>query len=99
MLASLSGARPEDGGLASGIVNTTYQVGSALGLAVMTAIAAAYGADEIGNQAALVDGFRAAFVGAVVLAVAGAGLGLAWLRQPRAAAPRLDRPVAEQLAD
>ena len=100
MLASLSGARPEDGGLASGIVNTTYQVGSALGLAVMTAIAAAYGADEIGNPAALVDGFRAAFVGAVGLAVVGAVLGLVWLRQPRAEVAETHAPVAvQQLAD
>ena len=32
-------ARPEDGGLASGLVNTTYQVGSAIGLAAMVAVA------------------------------------------------------------
>jgi hypothetical protein len=34
-----AGAHPEDGGLASGLVNTTYQVGSAIGLAAMVAIA------------------------------------------------------------
>ena len=36
---AISAARPEEGGLAAGIVNTSYQVGSALGLAVMTAVA------------------------------------------------------------
>ena len=41
--AALSAARPEEGGLASGIVNTSYQVGSALGLAAITAPATANG--------------------------------------------------------
>ncbi len=54
---AISAARPEEGGLASGIVNTSYQVGSAIGLAAMTAIAAAYGADRIGDPVALTDGF------------------------------------------
>jgi predicted MFS family arabinose efflux permease len=35
---AISSARPEEGGLASGIVNTSYQVGSALGLAAITAV-------------------------------------------------------------
>ncbi len=39
MITSTATARPEDGGLASGLVNTTYQVGSAIGLAVMVAVA------------------------------------------------------------
>ena len=83
MLAALSGPKPEEGGLASVIVNTTYQVGSALGLAVMTAIAMAQGADEIGNPAALVDGFRTAFLGAAAVAIVGAILAAAWLHVPR----------------
>jgi len=86
MLAALSGARPEESGLASGIVNTTYQVGSALGLAAITAVATAYGAGQLGDVAALVDGFQAAFVGAAIIALVGAGLALVSLRQPAAAA-------------
>ena len=69
---ALSSARPEEGGLASGIVNTSYQVGSALGLAAMTAIAAAHGANQLGNPIALTNGFSAAFLGATVLAAVGA---------------------------
>ena len=38
MITSTMGARPEDAGLASGLVNTTYQVGSAIGLAAMVRI-------------------------------------------------------------
>ncbi|WP_328916271.1 MULTISPECIES: MFS transporter [unclassified Streptomyces] len=79
---ALSSARPEEGGLASGIVNTSYQVGSALGLAAMTAIAAAHGANQLGNPTALTNGFSAAFLGAAVLAAVGAGASLLTLRTP-----------------
>lgn len=77
---ALSSARPEEGGLASGIVNTSYQVGSALGLAAMTALAAAHGAGEPGNPTALTNGFSAAFLGAAVLAAVGALAALLTLR-------------------
>lgn len=84
---ALSSARPEEGGLASGIVNTSYQVGSALGLAVATAIAAAAGAGELGDRVALTDGFSAAFVTAAALALAGAVLALVTLRTRAPEAP------------
>lgn len=82
---AISSARPEEGGLASGIVNTSYQVGSALGLAVMTALAASRGADQLGNLPNLTDGFSAAFTGAAVIAAAGAVLAAVTLRSPRSA--------------
>ncbi len=69
---AISAARPEEGGLASGIVNTGYQVGSALGLAVMTALAAASGAGALGDPAALTNGYSVAFVGSAVIALVGA---------------------------
>ncbi|WP_248581084.1 MFS transporter [Nocardioides sp. InS609-2] len=77
---AISSARPEEGGLASGIVNTSYQVGSALGLAVMTAIAASQGADRISDPTALTNGFSAAFIGAAVIALLGAAAAAAFLR-------------------
>ena len=83
---AISSARPEEGGLASGIVNTAYQVGSALGLAAMTAVATSQGADQLGNPAALSDGFSAAFLGAAGIAVAGALVAAATLRKPKATA-------------
>ncbi|WP_336084736.1 MFS transporter [Nocardia sp. SSK8] len=79
---AISAARPEEGGLASGIVNVSYQVGSALGLAAMTALAAAFGAGELGDVTALTDGYSAAFLGAGVLALTGAGIAAATLRTP-----------------
>jgi hypothetical protein len=66
---AMSSARAEEGGLAYGIVNSGYQVGSTLGLAAMTALAASHSADQLGNVAALTDGSGAAFLGAVGIAI------------------------------
>ncbi len=93
---AISAARPEEGGLASGIVNTSYQVGSALGLAVMTAVAAANGADKIGDVAALTDGYSAAFIGAGVIALVGA-LAAATLLDSNNAPTPAEPATADQL--
>ncbi|GAA3778434.1 DHA2 family efflux MFS transporter permease subunit [Plantactinospora mayteni] len=82
---ALSSARPEEGGLAAGIVNTSYQVGSALGLAAMTAVAASFGADQLDNLPALTDGFSAAFVGAAAISAVGAVLAAVTLHTGRQA--------------
>ncbi|MEV5747140.1 MFS transporter [Actinoallomurus sp. NPDC052308] len=82
-MAAIGGVAPEQGGLASGIVNTTYQIGSAVGLAAMTAIATSHGAGRLGDMGALTHGFQAAFIGAAIVALAGAALGLATLRTPK----------------
>jgi EmrB/QacA subfamily drug resistance transporter len=91
---AISSASPEEGGLASGIVNTGYQVGSALGLAAMTALASAQGADQLGNIGALTDGYSAAFLGAAGIAIAGGLLAAVTLRQPNSVAP--DTTSADQ---
>ena len=77
---ALTAAAPEEGGLASGIVSTSYQIGSALGLALMTAVASAFGADRFGDVASQTDGFSAALLGAAGIAALGALLAAAWLR-------------------
>jgi MFS family permease len=83
---ALSSAAPEEGGLAAGIVNTSYQVGSALGLAAMTAVATALGAGRAGDLVSLTDGFSAGLLGAAGIAAAGALLAAAWLRTPATSA-------------
>lgn len=79
---AISAARPEEGGLASGIVNVSYQIGSALGLAAMTALAAAFGADQLTDLPQLTDGYSAAFLGAGAIALVGAGLTAATMASP-----------------
>jgi hypothetical protein len=88
---ALSSAAPEEGGLAAGIVNTSYQFGSALGLAAMTAVAAASGADQVGDPVALTSGFSAALLGAAGIAAVGAALAAVLLkRAPAAPEPHTD---------
>ncbi len=83
---AISSAPPQDGGLASGIVNTSYQVGSALGLAAMTAVGAAFGATASDDLVALTEGYSAVFLGAGVVALVAALLSAVLLRTPPPAA-------------
>src|SRR3954452_2451501 len=75
MTLAMSGATRTDSGLASGLVNTTTQVGGAIGLAVLATLATArtdaLQADGIGRDAALNSGFHLAYtVGAVLVLAA-----------------------------
>ena len=79
---ALTAAAPEEGGLASGIVSTNYQVGSALGLALMTAVASAFGADRVGDAVSQTQGWSAGLLGAAAIAALGGLLALTWLRTP-----------------
>ncbi|MFH5227574.1 MFS transporter [Antrihabitans spumae] len=91
---AISAARPEEGGLASGIVNVSYQVGSAVGLAAMTAVAAAAGANQLGNTVELTDGFSAAFLGASAIAIAGAAITAVAMRTPKTTKAQVREPVS-----
>jgi EmrB/QacA subfamily drug resistance transporter len=71
---AMSGATPSDAGLASGLVNTTSQVGAAVGLAVLATVSAtrtgSLVADGVPAVAALTGGYRLAFVVSVALVLA-----------------------------
>jgi EmrB/QacA subfamily drug resistance transporter len=65
-LVATTGLDNEDQGLASGLFNTSQQVGGALGLAILSTIAASHTTDP-SSAASLVHGFHYAFAGAAVL--------------------------------
>lgn len=68
-MAGMAGAKPEETGLASGLINTTYQIGSAIGLATMVALST-WGSSSVAGQSAegTLTGFQAAFLGAAIAA-------------------------------
>jgi EmrB/QacA subfamily drug resistance transporter len=75
MTLAMSGVEPQEAGLASGLVNTTAQVGGALGLAVLATLSATH-SDRLREQGkplaeALTGGYRLAFVVGLGLALAG----------------------------
>ncbi|KQM82389.1 MFS transporter [Agromyces sp. Leaf222] len=79
---AIGAARPEETGVASGLVNTSYQIGSAVGLAALTALSSMVAAGGTGAED-LTAGYSAAFIGAAVVAALGGVIATATLRGQR----------------
>ncbi len=79
LLAAMSDVEPQDAGVASGVVNTSFMLGGALGLAVLASVAAARTGDSH-SAAALVDGYQAAFVIGTLFALAAGAVAGIFLR-------------------
>jgi hypothetical protein len=84
-IAALAGVRPAEAGLASGLFNTTQQIGGALGIAALSTIATSQteNAVAVGTALppALVDGFTAAFAAGAGIASLGIVAALLLIRR------------------
>jgi EmrB/QacA subfamily drug resistance transporter len=90
LLAAMGDVQPQEAGLASGIVNTSFMMGGALGLAVIAALATsrtdnllASGDDRVG---ALTGGYHVGFLVGAIFSAAAAAIGGALLRPTAAPA-------------
>jgi EmrB/QacA subfamily drug resistance transporter len=84
LLAAMGDVEPQEAGLASGLVNTSFMMGGALGLAVLASISSSRANHLGGTAAGLTSGYHYAFVGGAICAVLAATLGVTLLRDPRA---------------
>jgi EmrB/QacA subfamily drug resistance transporter len=99
LLAAMGDVEPTEAGLASGLVNTSFMMGGALGLAVLASLAAsrteALLAEGESLAAALTGGYHVAFLVGAIFAAAAAGLSASLLRVPARAAEGLEEAAGE----
>jgi EmrB/QacA subfamily drug resistance transporter len=103
-IAALAGVAEREAGLASGLSNTAFQLGGALGVAIVSTVAVSRSEDFLAANGgadplvALTEGFQSAFAACVVLAGIGVALALLLLGRPRKAARERLEPAPVQTA-
>jgi EmrB/QacA subfamily drug resistance transporter len=101
-IAGLTGVQPADAGVASGLLNTSRQIGGAIGLAAVTTIASTATSHFADSHAvlassgpALSHGFQAAFYALIGVSLAGAAIAAVFVEpRPKAALTVVDAPPA-----
>jgi EmrB/QacA subfamily drug resistance transporter len=98
-IAALAGVAERESGVASGLSNTAFQLGGALGVAIVSTVAISRSEDYLatnegaGPLVVLTEGFQSAFVACGVLAALGVALALLLLGRPRKAPLKRLEPV------
>jgi EmrB/QacA subfamily drug resistance transporter len=106
VIAGLTGVQPADAGVASGLLNTSRQIGGAIGLAAVTTIASTAAGHYADSHAvlassgpALTHGFQAAFYALIGVALVGAAIAAVFVEpKPKAALRVVDAEVALEQA-
>jgi EmrB/QacA subfamily drug resistance transporter len=99
-IAALAGVPERESGLASGLSNTAFQIGAALGVAMVTTVAVSRTDDYLATNSdanplvALTEGFQSAFLAVAILAGIGVALALLLLGRPRRAVQERLEPAA-----
>jgi EmrB/QacA subfamily drug resistance transporter len=97
-IAALAGIQPSEAGLASGLFNTSQQIGGALGIAALSAVATSTTNDAVASGTALpkalTDGFESAFIWGGIVAAIGIVVALVLVRRSE-----LEQPVAEEVPE
>jgi fucose permease len=96
MTLAMASATAEDSGLVSGLVNTTQQMGGAIGLAVLATLSASKTQDlldaGVSQDAAATSGFHLAFTVAAGFVIASVAVAVFWLRPQEAEAAEAAQP-------
>jgi EmrB/QacA subfamily drug resistance transporter len=100
LLAAMNDVEATESGLASGLVNTAFMMGGALGLAILASVAASRTSSlrDSGQSAlsALTGGYHTAFLIGALFAILGAAIGTAFLRAPKPVMPPPAEPEEAQ---